>query len=88
MFRLWGKEWKKNHMIRDTVVEMPGEQTRTEKVLGALQEVCLRFDLHVPIWLDSNIQEFQKVARTRFTADSFTEEIPFDFLEIQMIEED
>ena len=88
MFRLWAKEWKNNHMLCDTVVVMPGEQTRTAKVLGALQEICLRFDLQVPIWLDANIREFQKVARTRFNADSFTEEIPFDYLEIQVIEED
>ncbi len=88
MFRMWAKEWKSNHMLRDTVVEMPGEMSRTAKVLEALQEVCLRLDLQVPIWLDANIRDFQRVSRTRFTADSFTEEIPFDYLEIQMIEED
>ena len=36
MFRLWGKIWKSNHMIRDCVVEDAREATRTTKVLDAL----------------------------------------------------
>ena len=75
-------------MIRDIVVEVRGSENRTRKVFGALEQACGALDLAVPIWLDSNIKEFQRVAKTRFTADSFTEEIPFDALEIQVIEED
>ena len=44
-------------------------------------------DLEKPIWLDSNIREFQRHDRTRFSQDSFIEHIDFDFLEIQIIEE-
>lgn len=61
---------------------------RTHKVFQALDEVCLRFDLGKPIWLDSNIREFQRHAKTRFGQDSFIEQIPFDYLEFQIIEED
>jgi hypothetical protein len=53
-----------------------------------LTEICREFDLAEPIWLDSNIREFQKIARTRFRKDSFIEEIDFDYLEIWVIEED
>lgn len=88
MFRLWAKEWQNNHMLRDTVIEDPTTDTRTHKVLHALEEVCAEFDLSVPIWLDSNIREFQRHAKTRFTADSFIDSIPFDYLEIQILEED
>lgn len=88
MFRLWAKIWKENHMLRDTVIVDEREDTRTHKVFRALDEVCLRFDLGKPIWLDSNIREFQQHAKTRFYQDSFIEQIPFDFLEFQIIEED
>ena len=88
MFRLWGKLWKDNHMIRDFVVEDDREATRTAKVLDALTALANEFDLSVPIWLDANIREFQRISRTRFRQDSFIETIPFDYLEIQVIEED
>lgn len=75
-------------MIRDTVVESDSDDTRTHKVFDALGEACIRFDLAKPIWLDANIAEFKSVAKTRFRSDSFVEDIDFDYLEIQIIEED
>lgn len=75
-------------MLRDITIENDGDDTRTHKVFQALEEVCYAFDLGKPIWLDSNINEFKRHARTRFRQDSFVEEIGFDFLEIQIIEED
>lgn len=75
-------------MLRDTVIIDDREDTRTHKVFHALDEVCIRFDLGKPIWLDSNIREFQQHAKTRFRQDSFIEQIPFDYLEFQIIEED
>lgn len=47
----------------------------------------MEFDLEKPIWLDSNISEFKKVAKTRFGADNFIESIDFDYLEVHIIEE-
>ena len=88
MFRLWGKLWKDNHMIRDLVVEDSREDTRTHKVFHALEEICGQFDLEQPIWLEPNIRDFKRLSRTRFRQDSFIEQIPFDYLEIQVIEED
>ena len=87
MFRLWAKEFKDNRMLRDTVVCDGTEDTRTHKVFHALDQVCHEFDLSQPVWLDSNIREFQRHDRTRFSQDSFIEHIDFDFLEIQIIEE-
>jgi hypothetical protein len=48
----------------------------------------MEFDLGKPIWLESNIREFQRHAKTRFHQDSFIEEIDFDYLEFHVIEED
>lgn len=88
MFRLWAKEFKDNHMLCDTTICDDSEDTRTHKVFRALEEVCYEFDLGKPIWLDTTIEEFRRHAKTRFYQDSFIETIPFDYLEIQIIEED
>lgn len=88
MFRMWGKTIKNNKMLRDHVVCDESALNRTRKIYAGLEEICREFDLGVPIWLDSNISDFKRVSKTRFTKDSFIEEIPFDYLEIQVIEED
>lgn len=88
MFRLWGKLWKDNHMVRDLVVEDGREDTRTHKIFHALEKICGQFDLEQPIWLDQNIRDFKRLSRTRFRQDSFIEQIDFDYLDFQVIEED
>ena len=88
MFRLWAKIFENNHLLKDTVIEDSGDDTRTHKVFNALDEVCCRFDLGKPIWLDSTIAEFKRHAKARFTQDNFMESIDFDYLEIHIIEED
>ena len=88
MFRIWIKEWKENHLIRELTVEDGSADTRTHKVLRALEEGCIRLDLPQPIWLDGTVREFQRHAKCRFTKDSFIEEIDFDYLELQVLEED
>lgn len=89
MFRMWMKIFKENRLLQDTVIAMDDpEMSRTAKVFQAVYDACLAFDLSQPIWLDANIREFKRHNKTRFTQDNFVEEIPFDFLEIHVIEED
>lgn len=88
MFRLWGKLWKDNRLIKDTVICDDRQETRTHKVFFCLEQLCYAFDLGSPIWLDQNIRQFKGQGKTRFRADSFVEDIDFDYLEIQVIEED
>ncbi len=85
--RIWGKLWKDNHMIQDTVYEENSDDTRTHKIFRGLDEICQRMDLGRPIWLDLNVKEFKQSKKTRFYQDSFIEEIPFDYLEFHVIEE-
>lgn len=75
-------------MLRDTVIEDDRDDTRTHKIFHALDEICYAFDLGKPIWLDSTISEFKRHSKARFYQDNFIEEIPFDYLELQVIEED
>ena len=87
MFRLWGKILKDNRLIKDTVITDDTDNSRTQKILGALESICIQFDLSKPIWLEMNISEFKMRGKTRFYPDSFIESIDFDYLEIQILEE-
>lgn len=88
MFRLWAKIFENNHMLQDFCIADDSDDTRTHKIFRALEEVCYQFDLAKPIWLDKNISEFKRHSKTRFMRDNFIETISFDYLEIQIIEED
>ncbi len=88
MFRLWGKLIKNNRVLRDIVIENDRDDTRTHKIFDALDAICYEFDLSRPIWLDANINEFKRHKKTRFQSGNFIESIPFDYLEISVLEED
>ena len=89
MFRMWGKIIKNNHLLKDTVISIGDYSlSRTQMVFQALDEICYEFDLEKPIWLDATVREFQIHSKARFTRDCFIEAVDFDFLEIQVIEED
>ena len=88
MFRLWGKLMKQNRLLKDMVYCDGSDRNRTRKVFSGLEEICLAFDLENPIWLESTIQEFQRHSKCRFNKDSFIEQIEFDYLEIEVIEEE
>ncbi len=60
--------------------------SRTAMVFQALDEICHEFDLSQPIWLDSNIRDFQLHDKTRFTKDSLLNRSILIYLEFQVIE--
>ena len=86
--RIWFKVFDDTHMLASETIEDTTEKTRTHKIFDALEEACNRLDLGKPIWLDANVAEFKRLAKTRFYQDSFIEEIEFDYLELHVIEED
>ena len=88
MFRLWGKVFKDNRMIKDTVIcDDSPDKNRTKKIFDAVSEICLQFDLSEPIWFDATINDFKRHDKTRFTQENFIDSIDFDYLEIHVIEE-
>lgn len=86
--RIWFKMFENTHLLKDMTITNETDETRTHKIFQAMDEVCYAFDLGKPIWLDKNVNEFKRHAKTRFTKDNFVEEIAFDFLEMEVIEED
>jgi hypothetical protein len=65
-----------------------GDKNRTLKIYDALDKICVEFDLSRPIWLDATVNDFLKTDKARFNKDDFVDDIDFDYLEIQVIEED
>jgi hypothetical protein len=70
------------------VITNTEEDTRTHKVFAAIEKIGYDFDIARPIWLDSNISDFKRYSKVRFYQDSFIEEVPFDYLEFSVLEED
>ncbi len=89
MFRLWAKAFKNSKVLNDIIIsDIAEDKNRTKKVFDAVDEVCYEFDLSRPVWLDKNINEFKRRDKTRFDQDNFIDSLEFDYLEIQVIEED
>ena len=88
--RIWFKIFDDStHLLKDTVVDdQRSDVNRTRKVLDSVTECCHRFDLPEPIWLKSNIEDFRVHSKTRFLQDNFVESVPFQYLEIHVIDED
>ena len=86
--RIWGKIIKDSRMLWDMTVTIDSDDTRTHKIFQALEEICHARDISVPLWLDTNIRDFQRYKKARFGQDSFVvEQIEIDFLEFQILEE-
>jgi len=76
-------------MIADTVIEnYDSSLSRTAKVYDSLEKACYEFDLEKPLWLENNKRDFILHSRTRFSSDNFIEQVDFDYLDFQVIEED
>ena len=89
MFRMWCKLYDdEGRLIKDLVEENSEDINRTRKVFAGITNACRRFDLAEPVWLEANIKEFKQHAKTRFSKDNFIESVPFEYMEIHVIEED
>ena len=87
MFRLWGKIWKNNRMAADTVICDDSPDTRTHKVFRLWTRSV------TPLISASRSGRYEypgvsKARKVRFYQDSFIDGIDFDYLEIQVIQED
>ena len=89
VFRLWGKISKNNKIIIDQVIQIEEMQlNRTKKILHGVEQLCLSFDIQVPMWFDKNKKDMKYFSRTSFHKDQFIEHISFDSFDIEVIEED
>ncbi len=83
MPRLWGRIIKKHRIERQGTAECAFEGAEE-----ALTELCREFDIPRPIWLNKHYREFEEFRRTQFLPEHFMEEVPFQRLEIEFLEDD
>ena len=82
MSRLWGRMIKKHKISAQAEIPCAwGEEKQ------ALVEMCKRFDIPAPIWLGKHEREFEEFRHTAFARDHFVEDVPFDRLEIEFLDD-
>ena len=83
MARLWAKIIEKHRISRQATVDC-----RPQEVEEALTELCHEFDIPCPIWLHKHEREFVDFRHTAFLPEHFMEDVPFQKLEIEYLEDD
>lgn len=87
MIKLWGKIIKNNKLVEQEVSECYDDIEYEAQLKKCIIEICYKFDIQKPYWLEKNLNEYNKIKKTSFTQDNFIEEIKFDRFEIEVIEE-
>ena len=83
MSRLWVKLVKHHRMMKNETAECAwGSEQQV------LVDMCREMDVPAPMWLNKHEFEFEQFRHTAFTQDHFVEEIPFDRMEIEFLEDD
>ena len=82
MPRLWARIIRKNRISRQATADCTWENAA-----DALTDLCREFDIPRPLWLNKHETEFAEFRRTQFLPEHFMEEIPFDRLEIEFLED-
>ena len=70
------------------MIEDSSDDTRTHKILYAVDALCTKFDIAHPIWFENNVRDFKRFNKVRFNSDNFIHHFEYDYFEIQVIEED
>ena len=82
MTRLWVRLIKKHRINRQTTQECAFAEARE-----ALTEACRALDIPRPMWLPKNEREFDSFRLTSFSRDCFLEEVSFDRMEIEFLDD-
>lgn len=80
--RLWVRMVKGHKILRQATHECAFDEAD-----DALTEVCRAFDIPKPLWLPKQEREYQAFRVTAFTHDNFLEDVPFDRLEIEFLDD-
>lgn len=82
MSRLWARVIRDHRIQRQDTISCAWGDTNE-----ALTQLCKDFDIPRPIWLDKHEREYQSFRRTAFTREHFMEEVDFDRLEIEYLDD-
>lgn len=87
MYKLWAKKIKHNKIISSITVKNDEDISFSEKRDKCIKEICQKFDLSVPLWLEKHRIEFSEFKYVTFYEDDFIDDIDFDKLEIEIIDD-
>ncbi|MDD4779438.1 MAG: hypothetical protein PHT02_02365 [Tissierellia bacterium] len=88
MYRIWVKKIKNNKIIASINIKNNENIDLTEKRNKCLAEACQKFDLSVPILLKKHEEDFSQFKYMVFYPDDFIDEIDFDKLEFELIDDE
>ena len=83
MARLWARIINRHRIERQATLDCAWEEAE-----DALTEMCREFDIPRPLWLDKHAREFEEFRHTAFLPEHFMEDVPFQKLEIEFLEDD
>lgn len=83
MARLWARIISKQRISKQATVD-----ASFEDVDDALTELCREFDIPKPLWLNKHDREYEEFRRTSFLPEHFMEDVPFQRLEIEYLDDD
>ena len=83
MERLWARIMARHRILQQA--EAPCARGEEQEVL---RELCRGFDIPAPMWLMKQEREYSEFGRTSFAGDNFLEEIRFDRLEIERLDDE
>ncbi|WP_326910781.1 hypothetical protein [Sedimentibacter sp. MB31-C6] len=87
MYKLWAKKIKNNKIISSLNIKNDENLSPLEKREKCFKEICQKFDISVPLWLSKHNFEFNEFKYVTFYPNDFIDEIDFDKLEIEMIDD-
>ena len=83
MARLWAKI-----ILHHRTIQQGTTPCNWEAPEEALRELCKEFDIPCPIWLRKHQHEFHEFRHTSFLPEHFMEDVPFDRLEIEYLDDE
>ena len=82
MARLWARIIDKHRIAQQATAPCTPDGAE-----DALVELCREFDIPCPIWLNKHENEFESFRHTSFLPEHFMEEVPFQRLEIEYLDD-
>ena len=82
MARLWARI-----IVKHRIEQQATAPCTPDSVDEALTQLCHEFDIPCPLWLRKHENEFEAFRRTAFLPEHFVEEINFDRLEIEFLDD-
>lgn len=82
MARLWARI-----IVKQRIAQQATVPCAPDGVGEALTELCHGFDIPCPLWLHKHEREFEAFRHTSFLPEHFMEEVPFQRLEIEYLDD-